>query len=134
MSKNPILVYVEDDPLSREVMKMLVVRRLGFSLTVFEDSQDIIARLEALPAKPNMILLDIHMRPHNGFAVLEMLRAHPSYAAIKVIAVTASVMNEEMAMLESSGFNGAIAKPLDQTFFPEFLDRAMQGEEIWHVS
>ncbi|MBI5929754.1 MAG: response regulator [Chloroflexi bacterium] len=133
MSSNPVLLYVEDDTLSREVMNMLVVRRLGFDLTTFEDSQEFMTRLEALPTKPDMILLDIHMRPHNGFAVLDMLRNHPDYAKTKVIAVTASVMNEEMALLERSGFNGAIAKPIDQMFFSEFIDRSLQGEEIWHV-
>jgi two-component system cell cycle response regulator DivK len=135
MSAPPVLLYVEDDPLSRQVMMMLVRRGLGYdTLTVFEDSQDFMARLQALPAKPDLIFLDIHMRPDDGFTLLQMIRRHPDYAATIVVAVTASVMNEEVVMLQNAGFDGAIGKPIDQFFFPEFVARVLRGEAIWHIA
>jgi CheY-like chemotaxis protein len=132
---HPVFLYIEDDPLSRQVMDMIVKGILrSTALTIFEDSYDFMARLQALPAKPDLIFLDIHMRPNDGFALLKMIRRHPEYAATKVVAVTASVMNEEMAMLQDAGFDGAIGKPIDQFFFSEFVERVLHGEEIWYVS
>jgi CheY-like chemotaxis protein len=130
---NGRFLYVEDDALSREIMQMLM-ESLGHEITIFEDSTDFIARVEALSLKPHTIFLDIHMEPQNGFAMLEMLRAHPDYQNATVIAVTASVMNEEIARLRTSGFDGAIGKPLDFDQFPALLERLMSGDEVWYVS
>lgn len=135
MNTNLSFLYVEDDPLSRQVMDMIVTRILrSAELTIFEDSHDFMARLQALPARPDLIFLDIHMRPNDGFVLLKMIRRHPDYAATVVVAVTASVMNEEMSMLETAGFSGAIGKPIDQVFFTEFVERVLHGEEVWYVS
>ena len=135
MNANPFFLYVEDDALSRQVMDMIVTRILrSAALTTFEDSRDFMARLRGLPTRPDLIFLDIHMRPDDGFTLLKMLRRHPDYVGTTVVAVTASVMNEEMAMLQDAGFNGAIGKPIDQVFFPEFVERVLHGEEIWHIS
>jgi CheY-like chemotaxis protein len=134
MSDQPVLLYVEDDPLSRQVMQMLVKLGLGFEhLTMFEDSTNFLPRLEALSPQPTIIFLDIHMKPYDGFKVLEMIRSREAYDNVPVVAVTASVMNEEIDMLRDAGFNAGIAKPIDQIFFTEFIDGVLRGEAIWHV-
>jgi len=43
------------------------------------------------------------------------------------------VMNEEVIKLRTSGFNGVIAKPIDQDLFPQMMQRVLNGEEIWRV-
>ncbi len=135
MTTQPVFLYVEDDPLSRQVMEMLVKHVLGYTtLNVFEDSYDFMARLQALPAKPDLIFLDIHMRPDDGFTLLQMIRHHPDYETTTVVAVTASVMNEEVVMLQEAGFDGAIGKPVDQFLFPEFVARVLRGEDIWYIA
>lgn len=133
-NNNPAILYVEDEPLSRQVMEMLLVRGLGFKhLTIFEDSTDIVTQMEKLTPQPEIILLDIHMKPHDGFEVLSMLRSHKEYHNIKVIACTASVMNEEIDKLKRADFNGCLGKPIDADFFPEFLSRIIKGERVWHA-
>jgi two-component system cell cycle response regulator DivK len=133
-NNRPAVLYVEDEPLSRQVMEMLLVRGLGFKhLTIFEDSRDIVARIKELTPQPEVVLLDIHLRPHDGFEVLSMLRAHEGYRNIKVVACTASVMNEEIDKLREADFNGCLGKPIDAEFFPEFLSRIIKGERVWHA-
>jgi CheY-like chemotaxis protein len=135
MSNQPVLLYVEDDPLSRQVMQMLVERGLGFEhLTIFDDSSNFLPRLDALSPQPDIIFLDIHMKPHNGFEVLDMIRSRESYDEIPVVAVTASVMNEEIDLLKDAGFDAGISKPIDQIYFSEFIDCVLRGEAIWHVT
>lgn len=131
---NPAFLYIEDEPFSRTIMEMILVRGLGYkNLYIFDNSAQFIERVEALPQQPDVIFLDIHLKPYDGFEILSMLRQHPAYAATCVIAVTASVMNEEVAMLKQSGFNGAMAKPIDQIAFPGLLQRILEGEEVWNI-
>lgn len=133
-NNKPAILYVEDEPLSRQVMEMLLMRGLGFKhLTIFEDSSDIVARMEGLTPQPEIVLLDIHMKPHDGFEVLSMLRSHKEFRSIKVVACTASVMNEEIEKLQAADFNGCLGKPIDADFFPEFLSRIVKGERVWHA-
>lgn len=135
MSNEPVLLYVEDEALSRQVMQLLVERGLGFKhLTIFEDSDRFLSRLEALSPSPDVILLDIHMRPYDGFKILEMIRGHTGFCNIPVVAVTASVMEDEVDLLAQAGFNGGISKPIDQVFFGEFIYRILKGENVWHVT
>ena len=130
----PTCLYIEDDVLSQEVMTLLMVNVLGFKdLTIFEDSANLEERLAQLPSVPDIFFVDIRMKPLNGFQILEVLRSHSKYQHAQIIALTASVMNEEVQLLRTSGFNGAIAKPIDSDTFPEALKRIMCGEEVWRI-
>lgn len=135
MSDSPFFLYIEDDPTSRDVMEMILVYRMGYSrYQVFEDSDNFIQKVKSLPQKPDVIFLDIHMQPHNGFEALKMLREDSDYAHTRVIALTASVMNEEVAALETAGFDGTIAKPIDPDVFPELLAQIMDGKKVWFIA
>jgi len=135
MSHNPVFLYVEDEPLSRTVMEFLLKRGLGYeNITIFEDSYDFIDRIENLELLPDIVFLDIHVPPYNGFEMLSMLRNHPDFKHLRVIALTASVMNEEVEMLKDAGFDGGIAKPIDQTIFPKLLEQILDGEEVWSIA
>ncbi len=52
--------------------------------------------------KPDVILLDIHVKPYSGFEMLEMLRKMNGFVDVPVVALTASVMNEEVQKAEAS--------------------------------
>lgn len=135
MSGTMQMVYVEDDALSREVMEVLM--RTHFpevALKILADSSDFMNDVEALPEMPEMFLLDIHVVPLDGFAMLRLLRDDIRYERAKVLAVTASVMNQEVVQLRSAGFNGAIAKPLDFDEFARLIGGALNGKEVWYVT
>jgi CheY-like chemotaxis protein len=130
----PAFLYIEDDLLSREIMQLLLVGILGFKqFIVFEDSTNIEEKLNQLPWIPDVIFVDIYMEPLSGFETLDIIRRRSEFALSRVIALTASVMNEEVQLLKKSGFNGAIAKPIDSDSFPDVLQRIMKGEEIWRI-
>lgn len=135
MSENVTILYVEDDPTSRKVMEMILKYQLKYTdFNIFADSQDFSARLNALPTPPKLVFLDIHVQPIDGFAMLEIIRQHADYQNTIVVALTASVMNEEVDKLEQSGFDGAIAKPLNKDAFPELVQRILRGEKVWHIT
>lgn len=134
MRNSERFLYVEDDPLSRDVMQMLVENVIqAESLVMLEDSHDFIARVQNLNPPPTIVLLDIHVKPIDGFEMLKQLRNLESMHNAKIVALTASVMNEEVEQLRESGFDGAIAKPLSIQQFPQLIDRVIRGEHVWHI-
>ena len=134
MNSTPVVLYVEDDPASREVMELILRELMGCdAYHIFEDSEDFLARVQALIPQPDIILLDIHVPPFSGFEMLDMLRAAPAYRRTPIVALTASVMNEEVQRLRQAGFNAVFSKPVDIDGFPDSLARILQGETFWHV-
>ncbi|MFZ4815608.1 MAG: response regulator [Phototrophicaceae bacterium] len=134
MTPQPIILYVEDDPQSREIMRFLCEVVLGLAhVNIFENSANFLERLTALDPKPNIILLDIHVPPYDGFEMLAMLRQLPAFQDTPTVALTASVMNEEVEKLRNAGFNGIIAKPVDTDQFATVIQRILDGQTHWTV-
>ncbi len=68
---------------------------------------------------PDLILMDIQLPGMNGIEALKVLRGNPATAAIPVIAVTASVMQQDRNQITEAGFDAYIGKPLN---LKEFLE------------
>jgi two-component system cell cycle response regulator DivK len=68
---------------------------------------------------PDLVLMDIQLPGMNGIDALGVLRADTSTAAIPVIAVTASVMQQDRKLITDAGFDGYVGKPIN---LKEFLD------------
>ena len=133
-SQQPVLVYVEDDEASILVMKMVVERVMGLpNLYVLQSRADFVQQVKRLGVVPDVFLLDIQMKPYDGIELLSMLRGDPQFIESKVIALTASVTNEEVSLLKSGGFDGAIAKPLNIEAFPDLIAKIMDGESVWYI-
>ncbi len=135
MNTSSSFLYIDDDPLSREIMKILLEKMMGFSsVAYFKDSQDFMEQIQALPYPPTVILLDIKLRPFDGFDVLNMLRKNPDYQDITVVAVTANVMAEDVEKMKAHGFDSLISKPIINRIFPELLRKILNGEPVWYIS
>lgn len=133
-SQQPVLVYVEDDEASILVMKMVVERVMGLpTLHVLQSRADFVQQVKGLGVVPDVFLLDIQMKPYDGVELLSMLRSDPQFKCSKVVALTASVTNEEVSLLKSGGFDGAIAKPLNIEAFPDLIGKIMGGESVWYI-
>ena len=68
--------------------------------------------------KPDLVLMDIQLPGMNGIQALGVLRADPATAKIPVIAVTASVMQQDRKLITAAGFDAYIGKPIN---LKEFL-------------
>jgi two-component system cell cycle response regulator DivK len=134
MQLNPVVLYVDDDPGSREVMDLLLSTVMQLAhVTILPDSTQFPAILASLTPPPTIVLLDIHVDPFDGFEMLRLVRQLPHFSTTPVVALTASVMNEEVQRLRLAGFQGVIAKPIDIDTFPAVLSRILKGESYWNV-
>jgi len=135
MIQQTSFLYVEDDPLSREVICIALKDEMHYeNVWVFEDSESFMERVKALEAAPDVILLDIHVQPLDGLEMLKLLRETDMFEHSRFVAITASVMNEEVAMLKESGFDSGIGKPIDPDVFPDLIRRIIDGEKVWYIS
>ena len=126
---------MEDDENSIFVMKMVVERVMKLpTLYVLQSRADFVQQVKGLGVVPDVFLLDIQMKPYDGVELLSMLRDDPQFKCSKVIALTASVTNEEVSLLKSGGFDGAIAKPLNIDVFPDLIARIINGEQVWYIA
>jgi two-component system sensor histidine kinase BarA len=134
MIEKPVVLYVEDDPQSRKLMSMLLKGRMALPhVTILEDSTDFVEKINAMSPKPNIVFLDIHVKPHDGFEMLELLRKQEWSDGTPIVALTASVMNEEVHKLRTAGFDGCLAKPIDLSTFPDMMKQIISGETIWRI-
>jgi two-component system cell cycle response regulator DivK len=110
-----ILIVEDNDKNLKLVRDVLQVK--GFSTLEAGTAEDGI-RL-ARESKPDLILMDIHLPGISGIEALKVLRAEAATAAIPVIAVTASVMQQDRKQITEAGFDAYVGKPIN---LKEFLD------------
>ena len=77
--------------------------------------------------KPALILMDIQLPGMSGIEALRALRAAPATAAIPVVAITASVMQQDRQQIMNAGFDGFIEKPINLRVFLDTVQKAMKA-------
>lgn len=133
--QQPFILCIDDDENSHDILRVLLCHVMGFTNIAFWlDSSNFIDRIVALTPKPDMILMDIQIRPLDGYEMLGQLRQQPDLQGIKVVALTASVMEEEVNRMRLDGFDGLIGKPIVRHLFPEIVRKLLLGESIWYIS
>jgi len=104
------LMVVDDSPTNRS----LIVELFSESdITVIEAGNGQVAIEKSAKFLPDLILMDIRMPVLDGFEAVKFIRADKLTKHIPVIALTASVSEEEEDKYKNAGFNAVLLKPLD---------------------
>jgi len=77
--------------------------------------------------KPSLILMDIQLPGMSGIDALKALRADPETAGIPIVAVTASVMQQDRQQIMRAGFDGFVEKPINLRKFLDTVQQALAG-------
>ena len=83
----------------------------------------------ALERVPDLVLMDIQLPGMNGMEALKVLRANLATAHIPVVAITASVMEQDRQQIMDTGFDGFIEKPIDLRAFLATVQAALKRGE-----
>jgi CheY-like chemotaxis protein len=135
VSNQPLFLYVEDDLASRQIMEVLLTEVMSFTrVATFEDSTNFMERLNALPGVPDVIFIDTHIKPYDGHQLFRMIQEAGRFSKTTLVALTASVMSNEVERLRQTGYKQLIGKPINPVTFPEKLTAILSGEEVWDVS
>jgi len=78
---------------------------------------------------PALVLMDIQLPGMSGIDALKALRADPATAAIPVVAITASVMQQDRQEIMRAGFDGFIEKPVNLKNLLDTVQKAVKGKK-----
>ena len=122
---NTILIVEDNEKNMKLVRDVLQVK--GYRTLEAGSAEDGI-RL-AIEHKPDLVLMDIQLPGMNGIDALGVLRRDPTTASIPVIAVTASVMQQDRKLITEAGFDGYIGKPINLKEFLATVQQMLQGQQ-----
>ena len=120
-----LILIVEDNERNLKLVRD-VLQVKGYSTIEAGSAEDGIEL--AAERKPDLVLMDIHLPGMNGIEALGVLRANPATAAIPVIAVTASVMQQDRKQITEAGFDAYVGKPINLKEFLDAVRHALEGD------
>ncbi|NLH51142.1 MAG: response regulator [Myxococcales bacterium] len=104
------ILIVDDDELMRELLEKTLVNA-GFRASSVPNGLKLVACLEV--ARPDLILLDIHMSWIDGFELCRLIHQMPEYRSIPIIFISGRHDDETIKYGRSCGAVDFIAKPFD---------------------
>lgn len=113
------ILVVEDHPLNRKLVRDILEHR---GHEIIEATSVAEGRERLREARPDLVLLDVHMPGGGGEILLAEIRSSPdpALARLPVLAVTALAMRGDRERLLRAGFDGYFSKPIDtRRFGPE---------------
>ena len=130
-----VILLVEDEVgdqiLTQEAFKSL---KTPYELRIVPDGQEALDYLfregsyaQSLPARPDLILLDLNMPRVNGQQVAERIRAYSRLRKIPIVVLTTSRRQEDVLRAYGRGVVSFIIKPLD---FQQFMSTIQDLEYL----
>lgn len=124
------IIIVEDD--ANSYLAAMDLLRLEGAQAVYgcNGSDKAIELAESLD-KVDLFLLDIYMPGETGYKLIERIRAHPALKNSRVVALTASVMYDDIRRIKEAGFDSFIGKPVRPARFGGQVRKILAGESLW---
>ncbi|MEQ8675018.1 MAG: response regulator [Aggregatilineales bacterium] len=106
---NSLILIVDDDPSSLDIVRTLLEMRNGRTLTAVNGKRALDVLENHTPA---FIVCDISMPVMDGWDFLKSVRADEKLAEIPVIALTAHALRGDRERVLEAGFSGYMTKPI----------------------
>jgi CheY-like chemotaxis protein len=109
------LLIVDDIEINRDIA-LEILKLTGAEMETAVNGKEAFEMFEqSAPGYYDMILMDMQMPVMDGCASAAAIRAcgHPDAKLIKIVAVTANVMRDDIKRSLDSGMNAHIGKPID---------------------
>jgi twitching motility two-component system response regulator PilG len=121
------MLFVDDEPTTLMIFEAICHLR-GYQYTGLVDPRQVVRSLDEL--RPvDIVFLDLAMPNLNGFEILKILRIHPNFKAVPIIACT--VHNQYLQQAHDEGFDGFILKPFHLDKFLQSLTFILAGGSVW---
>lgn len=106
--KNKHILIAEDNAINKVLIESML-KSTGAILTIVENGEQAVKKVEE--SQFDIVLMDIHMPIMDGSKAQTLI--YQSKPKLKVIALTANVMQEDILRYLKQGFTDHIAKPID---------------------
>lgn len=127
------ILIVEDDENNRIVIeRLLKIHKVNpEKLFVFE--KDPLPQMYTIKQNFDIVFLDIQIPDKDGIAIFKELKEDLRFSNSKIIALTANVMKQDIALYKSIGFHGFIPKPIDAYSLKDTIASILDGNFVWQV-
>ena len=105
------ILIVDDDPVSREVLRKIIASRPAHQITVAEDGTAAWALLDDPSRYFDVVFLDLTMPSPDGFEVLKRIRTSRLHDSVEVVICTGSNDRATIAKAIQLGARHYIVKP-----------------------
>lgn len=126
-------VFLIEDNLDNYYIFELFVKRAGVSYFNGRASGRYFFQwAESNPNNPiDVLFLDLQIPREDGYTILGQIKQNPAFSHMRVIAVTANVMPQDVQRCRNAGFDGFLGKPLMPQRINDQLHRIFDGENLW---
>jgi signal transduction histidine kinase/CheY-like chemotaxis protein len=121
--ERPLILVVEDNPDNMLTVKALLSEKYRV-IGAIDGVEGTKAAKEHIP---DLILMDIEMPRMNGVEAFMDIRKDPLLEHVPVIALTASVMQEEKETILGYGFDAFVSKPIETQEFYKVIGEVLYG-------
>ena len=119
------VLYAEDNAVNVEIVRQLVRLRPSVALDTAESGTE--ALTKARRDHPDLILVDMHLGDMTGLDLAQLLRADPATADIRLVALSADALPEQIEAAIAMGFEDYLTKPVNFRDLLNVLDGRRQG-------
>ena len=120
----PVILIVEDNPDNMLTVKAVLEDKYTL-LEAVDGAQGIAMAKKHIP---HLILMDIALPGVDGIEAFNEIRGTGQLAHIPIIALTASAMTSDKETILANGFDGYIAKPIDEKEFFNTINEVLYGK------
>ena len=126
-------IFIVEDNLQNRVIFQILLTGEGARLEFDRWGRDTVARVQGL-APVDLSILDLMLGGGvTGYDIFDQIRSFPAFDATPIIAVSAADPAVAIPKAQEKGFNGFIAKPVDDAIFTQQLLHVLQGEPVWYA-
>jgi DNA-binding response OmpR family regulator len=122
----PRVLIVEDDPGIGRLLGALLHFE-GYEIEDAKDWDDMLFAVEQL--RPDLAIVDVHLRTGDGFDLLRQIRTHPDPATARTPVLMMSGMDYRF-QCKQAGANGFLEKPFDRMALLEAIRKANEAEPV----
>ena len=114
------IMLIEDDDSMKSVLGTLLELE-GYKVMLAPDRRPMDEILQAVRnARPDVILMDVHLREVNGFDILKVLRADPQLASARIVMTSGMDVRDDCL---KAGADDFLMKP----YMPDELLKRLKG-------
>jgi PAS domain S-box-containing protein len=105
------VLYAEDNEVNVELVRQVVGLRPEVALSVADNGATALAMARRDP--PDLMLVDMNLGDMTGLELARELQGRPATAAIRLVALSADALPEQIDAALAAGFEGYLTKPVD---------------------
>jgi signal transduction histidine kinase/CheY-like chemotaxis protein len=121
-------ILIVDDKWTNRQLLIKLLNPLGFELREAENGQQAVEIWESW--QPHLIWMDMRMPVMDGYQATQLIKAHLKGQATAIIALTASVLEEERAVVLDAGCDDFLRKPFKEADIFELMHKHIG---VWYI-